>query len=90
MKIWTCYVYYNLLTGRLNLTPCTYPLKVKPLLRCQNGLIVGYCSHSVGFQGVLHIKIILKAILLIIYNTHTNSLPETTFSLSILCSMFIL
>ena len=39
---------------------------------------------------MFHIKIIIKAILLIMSNTHMNSLSETTFSLSILRSMLIL
>ena len=56
----------------------------------KNGLIMCYCSHSIEFQGVFHIKIIIKAIILIISNTHMNILTETTFSLSILCSMLIL
>ena len=33
---------------------------------------------------MFHIKIIIKAILLIISNTHMNFLPQTTFSLSII------
>ena len=60
-----------------------------PLNVVEMFLIVCNCSHTIEFQGVFHIKIIIKAIQLIIYNTHMNYISETTFSLSILCSMLI-
>jgi len=52
----------------------------------ENGLMVCYSCGSMEFQGGFQ----TKAKLLIISNTNTNYLSETTFGLSISCSMWIL
>ena len=93
LKTCTCYARvqkYNFLTGCLILTLYIPSERHAPKNVVENGLIVCYCSYSIEFQGEFHTKIIIKGIILIRSNTHMNSLPETTFSLSILCSVLIL